>query len=466
MSREVTMSRSDSLSLVGAPGRGVVAADQLQGRLLRVGEGVGVLEQCPPGPLELDRQARVGQAPQLLPDVAADAVHGPVAERDEVVGVGTDRRLRRVVGDRLVERGAEVQRDRFQLLRAFVAEFSEEPVEGLGGLAGTGPHDLRGLGVRHEREVVMLLAPRDLVHADHEQPLETVRIEHVSDHAFADPSDRAPRDPQQLRDRGLVGPGRQPRHQILDIAREPRAGTGEVHALDHDAMGGTAEPSQPRSDLELERTEIKVAPARVDQAGVVAATAPVATVRAHQRRATKRHLDCDGVASDVHLPDVHPIEAQQAVECGRDAHGLISLKVHGFDTAEQPTRRPVRVRSTSAFHHSRAPTPTCDGDPGAQHPHPCQEAPICGTGHLADPPTITVRERRLDARSPRFGRLRGDIRRADAPIAVCSVSREPANRPVRQPARRHGSGTRQEARDRRSTGRPHHRRWSTTIAAS
>ena len=71
------------------------------------------------------------------------------------------------------------------------------------------------------------------------------------------------------------------------------------------------------------------------------------TVRATAAPCHAAPHDRDGVTADVHLPDVHPIEAQQPRECGRDAHGLTSLKVHGFKhrgTYEAARARPLNRR--------------------------------------------------------------------------------------------------------------------------
>ncbi|MDQ3992997.1 MAG: hypothetical protein M3229_04995, partial [Actinomycetota bacterium] len=76
----------------GAPGRRVVAADGGERGLLGAGEGLGMFEQRPAGVFEPARQLlAVGQATQLLPDLATDRVHGLVGQRYQVKRVGADR---------------------------------------------------------------------------------------------------------------------------------------------------------------------------------------------------------------------------------------------------------------------------------------------------------------------------------------------------------------------------------------
>ena len=93
-------------------------------------------------------------------------------------------------------------------------------------LALASPHHLAALVAGHEREVVVLAFPADLVDPDVVEIVQTVRVELVVADALDDPPDGVPVDPQHPLDRRLVGPRRQPRDQALEVARElrPRAG--------------------------------------------------------------------------------------------------------------------------------------------------------------------------------------------------------------------------------------------------
>jgi len=50
----------------------------------------------------------------------------------------------------------------------------------------------------------------------------------------------------------------------------------------------------------------------------------VAAVAAHQAPATQGDGDDHHGREELDGGDVHPVEAQQALECGRDTHGLMT----------------------------------------------------------------------------------------------------------------------------------------------
>ena len=82
-------------------------------------------------------------------------------------------------------------------------------------LALSAPHDLLGGVVGDQGEVVMVAFPAHLVDPDADQPVEPGGVEPVGDHPGADPAHGVPVDPGEPGDRGLVGLGRQERHQVL-----------------------------------------------------------------------------------------------------------------------------------------------------------------------------------------------------------------------------------------------------------
>ena len=83
--------------------------------------------------------------------------------------------------------------------------------------------------VDHEREVLVLALPADLVDADLVEIVQPAGIELGIAHALDDPPDRVPVDPQHPLDRRLVRPGRQPGVRV-----EP----GRVAALSGDCFPG------------------------------------------------------------------------------------------------------------------------------------------------------------------------------------------------------------------------------------
>ena len=80
-----------------------------------VGEVLGVLQQRPASVLEALGGLLVTEGAQLVPVVAADLVQCFGGERDDVVAVDADRRLRGVLAGALGVPGSHVHRDRSEL---------------------------------------------------------------------------------------------------------------------------------------------------------------------------------------------------------------------------------------------------------------------------------------------------------------------------------------------------------------
>jgi len=102
----------------------------------------------------------------------------------------------------------------------------EELISGGLAVALAAPHHAAAAVIADEREVAMAFSPRDLVDRDLKQVAEPILGgEQLSADALNHPPDRVPVDPRQPAGRGLVGLRRQPRDQVLKIAREPRTRT-------------------------------------------------------------------------------------------------------------------------------------------------------------------------------------------------------------------------------------------------
>ena len=92
--------------------------------------------------------------------------------------------------------------------------------------------------VDHDGEIAVAALVGDLI-----DPEPTHAIQPITEHsvdvgpdASDDRSDRAPRDPHQLRDRGLRALRRQPRHLLIELAGMPGAVPGPRHRGDHDPV--------------------------------------------------------------------------------------------------------------------------------------------------------------------------------------------------------------------------------------
>jgi len=309
----------------------------------------------------------------LVPDLAADGVQRVGGELDHVERVDADGRLGGVawLGDRLQEGGAHVGGDGGQPGRTVGAEVGEEPVQG-GGVGALGaPHDLAGAVVGDQRQVAVALAPGDLVDAGLEQLLEPVRVEPAGGHPLADHPNGPPGDPDKPRHRGLVHAGRQPRHQVLDVAGEARLRPGERHLLGAHSVGGTVDPAQPGRDDQPEAAKVQVAPRGVHRASVVARPGRVLAVRAHEPAAAQRDRDGDLRRLERDLAHGGTGKGQKAVACGSDAHGqgtsglgLGHLQPYGLACARRASE--PDASSVRSYQHLQAQGPE-------EHPHSLQE---------------------------------------------------------------------------------------------
>ncbi len=217
--------------------------------------------------------------------------------------------------------GTQVERHRFDRSAALGSKLSEELIEGLGVASLRSPDDAAPVVVDDQGQVFVVLAPGDLVDTDAEQPVETTGIEFGGDDPPAGSADGAPTHPAQSGDRGLVHPGRQPSEEIVEVAGQVRAGTGEGDRFNDHPMRWAAKPTQGRFDLHSPHPEIQVPPPRRTRPGVVAIPGLVPAMRADQPPASQRYDHGDHVQPESDRGDVHAVEAQKPLECSSDAHG-------------------------------------------------------------------------------------------------------------------------------------------------
>jgi hypothetical protein len=189
------------------------------------------------------------------------------------------------------------------------------------------------------------LTPGHLVDADLKQRLQPAWVELVGDHPSADRPDRLPGDPEEPADRGLVHPGGQPRHQVLEVAGEARLDPSERHALGAHPMLGAVDPAQFGLHDQPQAAKVQVPPAGVDRAGVVAGPAGVGAVRAGEPAAAQGDRDGDLRRLERDVAHRGTRKGEQAVECSSDAHGrwtsglrLRHLQPYGRACARHPSR--------------------------------------------------------------------------------------------------------------------------------
>ena len=105
---------------------------------------------------------------------------------------------------------------------AVFSEQIQELFDRLAISAGVRPHQPAGVMVDHDREVSLALANRDLIKPQALKPGEQVALGWASAATrSADPADRSPRDPHQIRHRRLARVDRQPRDLIFERRVNP-----------------------------------------------------------------------------------------------------------------------------------------------------------------------------------------------------------------------------------------------------
>jgi hypothetical protein len=195
----------------------------------------------------------------------------------------------------------------------------------------------------------VLGGPGHLVHPDLEQLVEPVGVEFVVGDAFDDPADGAPVDPHQPGDRALVGPGRKPRHERLEVAREVRTGARERDGLGAGAVDRAPQPPQLCMNLQAPHAEVQVPPRRVDWARVEAPATPVTALWADQVPAPQRDVDHDPSRLEPHPPNPDPVQAQQARECRREAHVVLPREPLDLHHQAASLTRPAASHAPGSF---------------------------------------------------------------------------------------------------------------------
>ena len=172
--------------------------------------------------------------------------------------------------------------------------------------------------VRDQGQVLVVLAPGDLIDADVDQPGQSLRVQLLGGDPLAHRADGAPGDPRERGHGGLVGLGDQPHDQVLEVGGEPGSGAGEVDSLGDHAVFRASQPAALHRQLADPSAQVKMPPPGVDRAGVVPVSGPVGTRRAHQRPASQTqpndHRAFAGNAARMHVGDGRTLQFQDTVE--------------------------------------------------------------------------------------------------------------------------------------------------------
>jgi len=215
-----------------------------------------------------------------------------------------------------------------------------------------------------------VFAPADLVHADTEDAVEAGGVQVCGDDPPAGSAHGTPRHAAQPCDRGLVHLGRQPCQQVVEVAGQLGAGTGEGDALDDDTVVRAPQAPQRRSDLDPPPAHVEMAPRRCDRTGVITPPGLVAAVAAHEAATSQRNGHENDRGAEGDAGDVDAIEAHETLECCGDAHGLMAFLSSRFQHLElwprsvRVTRTPRTGAQPTPPTSTPTPPPTCmSGEP-------------------------------------------------------------------------------------------------------
>jgi hypothetical protein len=214
---------------------------------------------------------------------------------------------------------------------ALFAQQIQELLDRLAVTSRTGPHEPAGVVVDDDGEVSLPFADRDLIHSDPLQACEQVAgLGRLIGHPGADPADRAPRDPHQLRDRGLGGLDRQPRDLIFELACERGVVAGPRDGRDDHPVTLAAHSGGVGLEIRERRPEVQRPPAPTAVTEVIAGAAPPAvrtTIKLARERADRYHQRA--IVGELDVLDDSSLEPEQLLPYASSAHAATALS-HRF----------------------------------------------------------------------------------------------------------------------------------------
>jgi hypothetical protein len=266
-----------------------------------------------------------------VPFVAADLVGRAGREPDDVERVEAD------LGgaDGALVLAAHVDRDRPDRLFAG-PELVEELGQGGAVAPRPAPHDRARAVVGNRGQVALPAAVADLVDADRDEPVEAAFVEVVGGDALHDPPDGVPADPEQPRDRGLGHLLRQPRDDVLEVARVMGARPGPRHRLHAHCAGLTAQQPQLALDHAAVGAEVEVAPALDATVVNLELPAGLPAARADAQAPAQPDGHDHPLSTEADIDDGRPGEPEQPLERGADAHVALLAEPLTFDSQQPP----------------------------------------------------------------------------------------------------------------------------------
>jgi hypothetical protein len=194
--------------------------------------------------------------------------------------IETDHGLRGMRPNGFRKGGTQVHRHGLDLLGPARGQgVGEEPVQGGGLLSGRTPHDLAGVVVGDQRQILVVFTPGNLVDPDVDEIREPVVVEPLGHDSRAHRPDRAPGHAAERRHRRLVTLGGQPDGELLEVSGKPRSRPRERHRFGQHTVLGATQPASPQLEHADPPTRIQVPPRRVHRPCVIAVPSPEIAMR-------------------------------------------------------------------------------------------------------------------------------------------------------------------------------------------
>jgi hypothetical protein len=172
-------------------------------------------------------------------------------------------------------------------------------------------------------EVALAAAVADLVHADRDQPVQASLVETLGDDTLNDPPDRVPGDTQQPGNRGLRHLLREPRCDVFEVARVARSRPRPRNRLELRTAVRTPNAAQLTLDDTTRRAQVEMTPTLQATVVHVHVPADLPAARTDPSPAAQPDRHDHPLAAEADVDDRRAGQAQEPVECRRDAHVVL-----------------------------------------------------------------------------------------------------------------------------------------------
>ena len=265
----------------------------------------------------------------------------------------------------------------------------------------------------------MIGAIVDLIHADQRQAVQPAGGEFLGNDSREDVPDRLPADSHQLGELRLVHLLRQPRGEVVEVARVPGAASRPLDHLGQITAARAVQAPQPALDLAAHAAHVEMPPAL---GPVILDLQPArAAARAERLLAAQRDRHDHRLRAELHVADPRARKPEHPVISGGDPHVAL-LCVADLRTASRlPQKR--RRRVARDVRNLQDAQPSCNAT-GVAKPRAARQARAAPDQPASRP-------------NPHACRGIGRLTRASAPLSGNDRRAEPGTPQVNDPT---GSG--------------------------